>query len=1324
MTERLLPEPGVRNMGSVHAKGITILYDPSSANLDICFVHGLSGHPQQSWTSNKRVLTPEILPEKSRKRWFFQKGNRPDASIDAPVSPEFIYWPRDLVPDVLPRARVFTFGYDTNISSSLWNTRSESNAKEHANSLLCALEDHRRQCISRPLIFVCQSLGGLVVQHALHLSESFKNTQPKRYHVYTSTKSLFFFGTPHSGANPVGGWLDFIAQKIKLAGFKTQKAIRGILKPNSEATDLLAQDFFKWTEGHNWSVYRFQENCTYAIWSGKIINENSSVINDPRHEKKVHMDTDHIGMCKFKGADDAEFRKVSSALLEVEESLRNNVITSDHNVDELPEHASRTRGGKLSSKQIRRILEKLDFSMINVRYLALKNAQRQTCKWLLEHDSYKSWIDSSQMKVHNGFFWIIGKPGTGKTILMKYLINSAYKSKNLMVLNFFFNARGTYLERSIEGMYRTLLWQVIAGLKATGIVSTTLSQLLTLDDTVSWPLEALKEALSSILMQIDRELYCFVDALDECSEDQFRDMIGFFEDLSERYILTHKTGIRVCFSSRHCPNATIKHGLKLILENEDGHSRDIRHFVRSQLTIDNKQQRQELADDIFKRSSKIFLWVELVVNILNKENDKHGDINIVRKRLDEIPEELHELFEDILTRDNENIEEMIRCIRWILFAKDPLRPEELYFALQIESNAGATGVWDEATVSIVQITCFSIDACKGLAGVTYSMPKRSSKRPIEPGLEMQLIEEQLRKSEMTVQFIHESVRDFLLGENGLQKLISSQKLQIGSIQDGQAHDILRDTCLKQITGNAAAQHLIQDNNWQHVPFMNYAIIHVLGHADSAQRLHSNQAKFLELFPTRAWVGLDNKRRGPNSPKIERHSEEIDLLYLLAELNLANLIRIYPQRKLSWKKPGPDSRFSSPLAAAMAFGNNEAVFELAVGALEDSSQLDQIKEELKSNMPRFKARISDPRWKQMDKLSLLCSLGSVSLITSLLGSILADMNVELPEALSNFQCNTSIDIYNYMFDKGMGVDEMNKSGETALMREVKADAQSTAEFLLEKGANPNITQKLHDHSKAKDFNCFDFVKSGSMAALLIRYGTCIGHEIDHVMKEPILDELVPALLKRRGADIMAFLRPLPQSNQSILLHAMETFKLPCAVDEASLNAPNDKGCTPLKNIASVVDGEIHLLEDLIQHFAPRSGAPDVVRLFLTKPEIDVNLQNSAGFSLLSIAVWRKKSDTVNQLLHHPKVDVNSQADYGLSPLFFAVDSGNLEIIQHLSSYEAVKDGKLKITHDSLSRNPLLWATKHATLEVVQLLIEDRRVCMGARCQDQKSVLDYA
>lgn len=181
---------------------------------------------------------------------------------------------------------------------------------------------------------------------------------------------------------------------------------------------------------------------------------------------------------------------------------------------------------------------------------------------------------------------------------------------------------------------------------------------------------------------------------------------------------------------------------------------------------------------------------------------------------------------------------------------------------------------------------------------------------------------------------------------------------------------------------------------------------------------------------------------------------------------------------------------------------------------------------------------------------------------------------------------------------------------------------------------------------------------------------------------------------------------------------ETFKLPCAVDEASLNAPNDKGCTPLKNIASVVDGEIHhLLEDLIQHFAPRvdhslvfvaiestrrldivelltlrphpmninyksydgatllfaavqSGAPDVVRLFLTKPEIDVNLQNSAGFSLLSIAVWRKKSDTVNQLLHHPKVDVNSQADYGLSPLFFAVDSGNLEIIQHLSSYGSI------------------------------------------------------
>jgi hypothetical protein len=53
----------------------------------------------------------------------------------------------------------------------------------------------------------------------------------------------------------------------------------------------------------------------------------------------------------------------------------------------------------------------------------------------------------------------------------------------------------------------------------------------------------------------------------------------------------------------------------------------------------------------------------------------------LRRRLQEIPGDLHELFRTILTRDSRNKDELMLCIQWVLFAKQPLNPEQLYFAV-------------------------------------------------------------------------------------------------------------------------------------------------------------------------------------------------------------------------------------------------------------------------------------------------------------------------------------------------------------------------------------------------------------------------------------------------------------------------------------------------------------------------------------------------------------------------------------------------------------------------------------------------------------------
>jgi hypothetical protein len=142
-------------------------------------------------------------------------------------------------------------------------------------------------------------------------------------------------------------------------------------------------------------------------------------------------------------------------------------------------------------------------------------------------------------------------------------------------------------------------------------------------------------------------------------------------------------GIRfqVFFSSRHYPHITISRGLSLILEGQEGHDKDITDYVDSELRIGQTVLAQKIKADLQEKSSGVFMWVVLVVDMLNKEHDEGRAPRRLQQKLKEIPGDLHKLFRDILTRDYRNKNELLLCIQWLLFARKPLNPEQLYFAI-------------------------------------------------------------------------------------------------------------------------------------------------------------------------------------------------------------------------------------------------------------------------------------------------------------------------------------------------------------------------------------------------------------------------------------------------------------------------------------------------------------------------------------------------------------------------------------------------------------------------------------------------------------------
>ncbi|CAJ2508890.1 Uu.00g139160.m01.CDS01 [Anthostomella pinea] len=1022
------PEPGATRMVEIHPTGITELYVPSSPIADICFVHGFTGHPKLAWQSKKRTKrqAPTSGSSNPFKRRLVDSFIRPKSqsntsdSLDVPEAtserPGHVYWPRDLVPHIVPEARVLTFGYDTHIRHSLSSPNSANRLIDHANDFLSALEACRRDP-TRPLIFVAHSLGGLLVKDTLRLSKGYAQHQPDRSLVYESTTNLLFFGTPHAGADPLNSTFRALTNLLQVLGLRVNHEIVQTLMPAAERLILLRDDFQSMINENDWVVHTFQEELAHTVLSRKIVEDSSSCINDRRQERVVHIHADHVDMCRFSGNDDPEFRKVAAELRRVDESLlsRKSGTAQDVCADGSFDGTLQPERSIPTPEQREKLIEMLSFDGIDARYMTLRTAQTKTCQWLPKHSEYKAWQNPTQMQDHHGFLWIKGKPGAGKSVMMKYLLQNARRAKKRgAVISFFFNARGGNLERSVKGLYRSLLSQLLRFGDELHIDPDLLELLLGFEDDKPWPIETLKEAIGSVVEHLGTgQLCCFIDALDECPEDEIRDMILFFEDVGEKAAQAN-SHFRLCFSSRHYPYIAIRKGLQIVLEDETDHADDIRHYISSKLRIGLPAARPAIEVDIFERSFNIFLWAALVVDILNREHDKGRNLN-AWSRLKQIPTGLHELFQDILTRDTENLDQLVLCIQWVLYAKRPLRPEELYFALHLGIDPISSADWDERSISMGQINRFNLDVSKGLTEVT-------KKKPV-------------------VQFIHESVRDYLLRDNGLQTLLE-HRTDVRGFGEGYSQDALKNSCLTQMRQYLSSPGI---ESYTHT-------------ADSAQNAAFDQAEFLSIFPRGSWIKLDNMLQ---KYRIRRHSIEAHLLYILAEQNLANLISIHPERHHTLVIEAKTERYPSPLCAAMALGQHDAIrsltLEAAIAATSegDKDLIFRVREEL-SNLSHLKSDLDGKHWRSIDLLECLLRIGSQSLVGALWYGVLGNPE----DALAKISIDAPFAFSQCLIQNGARVDVPRQPSRLNILGEaVGSERLDLVRLLLSLGTNSYRTSEI-------------------------------------------------------------------------------------------------------------------------------------------------------------------------------------------------------------------------------------------------------------------------
>lgn len=423
-----------------------------------------------------------------------------------------------------------------------------------------------------------------------------------------------------------------------------------------------------------------------------------------------------------------------------------------------------------------RFLQSLRFEEIRRRWINVVSAHHETFEWVfkdtasLEHGNtkigFKDWLLDE-----NGHFWFEGKAGSGKSTLMKFICRHAkteeYLSswasrvnKKLVTAKFFFWHSGTALEKSQEGLLRSLLFEILS--KCPDLIPKVRPDGFPSPDAgyCDWTREELFAAFQKLTTQHLSFRFCFfIDGLDEYGGHHAE----LIQTLQELMTLPD---VKICLSSRPWQPFRDAFGKfsNRTTRLQDLTRGDIRCYVTDTFMKDQIFQRMatndpeysSLVEEVVNRAEGVFLWVFLVVRSLLDGIHERDLMLGLHYRLDHLPRNLEDFFRHMIGQIDDAYlrSRTAKAFQLALASPEPPLLTTYCIVDEFEGSHGQNhGHQNSNETSLQYYTQMKetmeirLDArCKGLLEVSKSHGNRSCSSSF---------------FDDTVVFLHRTVRDFL-----------------------------------------------------------------------------------------------------------------------------------------------------------------------------------------------------------------------------------------------------------------------------------------------------------------------------------------------------------------------------------------------------------------------------------------------------------------------------------------------------------------------------------------------------------------------------------